>query len=423
MLKLWFLLFLFFPTTVFGQPVRGGTHLERSNTNLPFLYVEGAVYVGTGPTYTDGFIYGNGSQLTGITVGSSILGLTQNSLSKSNAAGTRLVDSAIYDINGNIGIGTKVPNARMEVDGAVYITSATGNIGIGTWVPKVGLALGIGTPSWTVAMVNQTDEYVAGDVEIDGALYVDGFIYGNGSKLSGITAISGLTQNSLSKSNAAGTGLVDSAIYDISGNVGIGTKTPVGRLEVDGTVYITSSTGNVGIGTWKPRGRLDIGADGSIYVPNIVLDGALYGVGAVSLFQTSLRFTIDALSVDIKTGNLGIGTAIPQQNLEVDGGIYQGGGNVLLGLNSGNVGIGTTTPSAGLDIGGGSRTRIDGVLDLLVRDSVEIDNDLYIDGFIYADASLYGTVRSTGAGVCAKCSKFACIIIDGQIYASTVPCQ
>ena len=39
-----------------------------------------------------------------------------------------------------------------------------GNIGIGTVVPDVGLALGAGAPSWTVAMLNQNDIYADGDV-------------------------------------------------------------------------------------------------------------------------------------------------------------------------------------------------------------------------------------------------------------------
>jgi hypothetical protein len=165
----------------------------------------------------------------------------------------------------------------LQVDGSVYIRSTTGNIGIGTWLPNVGLAVGAGAPSWTVAMVNQNDAYVAGDVEIDGALYVDGFIYGNGSKITGISGtISGLTQNSLSKSNAAGTGLVDSAVYNVNSNVGIGTSAPNAGLEVqmtgsispfmissvatlDGDYLVVTSAGNVGIGSALPRTKLEIG--------------------------------------------------------------------------------------------------------------------------------------------------------------------
>jgi hypothetical protein len=53
-------------------------------------------------------------------------------------------------------------------------------------------------------MTAQNDAYVAGDVEIDGALYVDGFIYGNGSKLTGLSSgASGLTWNDVTGTSAS----------------------------------------------------------------------------------------------------------------------------------------------------------------------------------------------------------------------------
>jgi len=163
---------------------------------------------------------------------------------------------------------TNVPfmvSSAATLDGDLFVIASTGNIGIGTALPPVGLAIGAGTPSWTGAMTAKNDAYVTGDVEVDGALYVDGLLFGDGSKLTGITGlISGLTQNSVSKANAAGTGLVDSAIYNLGSNVGINDTTPAAGLVVgsDATLTYPSSSS-------------------SAYVQsNLEVDGTIYGDGA-----------------------------------------------------------------------------------------------------------------------------------------------
>jgi hypothetical protein len=85
------------------------------------------------------------------------------------------------------------------------------------------------------------------------------------------------------------TGLtINTSTYFISGNVGIGTTTPAGRLDVGGGQLVVTSAGNVGIGTTTPAGRLDVGGG--------------------QLVVTS-------------AGNVGIGTTTPNYKLDVNGDI------------------------------------------------------------------------------------------------------
>jgi hypothetical protein len=228
-------------------------------------------------------------------------------------------------------------------------------------------------------------------------------------------------------------------VVDASGNVGIGTSSPNGKFGVsDGTVqiitapygagltgyfgtytnsvlaFITNNTeraridasGNVGIGTSSPAGKLDIltgtyrgyfdDASGSLFRLNGVnAANSAYGPmslnGSILIFQTgaSERARIDS------SGNVGIGTSSPGALLHINGGtstdqlrLYQGagfgykigrstsdgflyfygeqsGGNgyVFSGANgermridtSGNVGIGTGLPTSTLDVIGWSQ--------------------------------------------------------------------
>jgi hypothetical protein len=124
----------------------------------------------------------------------------------------------------------------------------------------------------------------------------------------GTAVVLAATQNYLAKYDASGT-LVDSAVYESGGNVGIGSATPaeklhvIGNTRVDGYVIVKSG-----------RLRLPTAAFSNyaeIFSPTD--EGAAY---------SPLQFTV-------------------------------GGGNALRITNAGNVGIGTTTPGMGraVDIG------------------------------------------------------------------------
>ena len=75
----------------------------------------------------------------------------------------------------------------------------------------------------------------------------------------------------------------------------------------------------------------------------------------------------------------------------------------LVVTDSAYVGLGISAPSAKLDVGGGSKNDIDGIDDILVRDDVEIDDDLFVGGIINASdfngGTFNGSFFGTGSGL------------------------
>lgn len=253
------------------------------------------------------------------------------------------IDGVTYHDN-NVGIGSSVPVAALDVVGSVRTTAfqlstnpssnyilTSNSVGIGTWMPLP--ASGSGTVSSgtadTVAIYDSAGTTVTSSsvitdnntniglgstipvqkLDVLGTVRATAFI-GDGSGITGIGgSISGLTTNQVTKATGSTT-IGDSSITESGGNVGIGTTLSASRLDIQGGVGIGTSyagyfsapsnslivQGNVGIGTTTPQNSLSI-------------------VG----------------------GNVGIGTWVPKSSLQVIG----------------NVGIGTTLSTAAIEIGNG----------------------------------------------------------------------
>ena len=207
----------------------------------------------------------------------------------SGTAGTAVTftPAMLLDVNGNLGIGTFSPNAKLEVVGAASVTSFTGSTALG----------------FRITGATSTNDYSGIDFSSSTAIpraRIGSYFAGGGSYLV------------FGTSNNYSTGITNSAMtIDYSGNVGIGTTSPAAKLHISGT--------NAGIIFDRVTADVDpSGIQGSIYVK----ENGISNYEAMLFRATGYRWQSDAgtdYMLINSSGNVGIGTTSPGYKLEVNG--------------------------------------------------------------------------------------------------------
>ncbi|MCI0330622.1 MAG: hypothetical protein L0196_06670, partial [candidate division Zixibacteria bacterium] len=334
--------------------------------------------------------------------------------------------------NGNVGIGTTGPNKKLEVVGSIkgdtvfsnflssnspltlqaptgttrmFINDVNGNVGIGTNAPSAKLQVnrgsGQGLPGDLLdegLVVNNNAASVdIASVNVIGGTAGSGRIsFGdNASAYAGYVAYSNATD-----AMQVGTGGLNRMHISSTGDVGIGTTGPSARLHV-----------NRGSGQGLPGDLLNEGLvvnnnAASVDIASVNVIGGTAGSGRISFGDNASAYAgyinysnaTDALRLGTagldrvhitSSGNVGLGTSSPANKLDVEGGAAIGAGysgtsaapaNGL--LVEGTVGIGTTNTilgrlaveAPGFNAAGFNRTTSDGPIVGLYQDGVNEGN-------------------------------------------------
>lgn len=255
-----------------------------------------------------------------------------------NNAGT--VEYARVSANGNVGIGTISPSQKLSVSGnAIIGTESSTRIGITGAGGTTSIAeyyLTEANPRWVLGR----DTGGAGVAALGFSL--------NSTLAAGGAAVGHPATRALGLYTSNATALVERVRISASGDVGIGTTAPSGRLNVIGTGLFSSTTGIA------PNALLDLysatsgdmifnveGTNGSLFSVIDNLSGTLMSVNNNAGLPVFEVFSDDKVVagrynqndfVVSSGGNIGIGTASPSYKLEVIG-----TGNFSRVLESGNI--------------------------------------------------------------------------------------
>jgi len=309
-------------------------------------------------------------------------------------------------IQGNVGIGTTAPGAKLEVfNGGDSIVTITGNSASGN---NVGI------------------DFKRNAGTVNASIYAASEINNDYNHLSFLTRGSG--------------GYSERVRIDSTGNVGIGTTAPVSLLALQNTdglnvgPTISLKSGELGVLANEVLGKLDFHSADSTLTVNTGA-GYLQYVAEENVSTTRLNSRLEIATsnestgpqvkmVIDKSGNVGIGTTSPGGRLALLGaGTTTGftfrtqdsaGTDRFVIQDNGNVGIGTTAPGSRLVVKGSGATSATSALNvtnssnvsaLFVRNDGNVGIgttgpgaklDVFVDGTINAVVGIFGKVDSTG---------------------------
>jgi hypothetical protein len=234
-------------------------------------------------------------------------------------------------VDGNVGIGTTTPSAKLQVLGSDSLSTSfaaniSGATGTGLVVTNEG-NVGIGTTGPGHKL------HVNGDIGLTGYNW-------------NITTAGDQNWGFRVKNPAAGTYYTDvTGAFSVQSTGGFRVVDKYGATE--NIWLIVNQAGNVGIGTTTPSAKLQVLGSDSLSTSFAANISGATGTGLVVT----------------NNGNIGIGTTGPSAKLQVLGSdslstsfaanISGATGTGLVVTNEGNIGIGTTGPLAGLDVQNG----------------------------------------------------------------------
>lgn len=269
--------------------------------------------------------------------------------------------------NGNLGIGTDTPTAKLEVNGTVKITDgsqAAGKVltsdanGLASWQTASAASAADGSETKVNAGTNTTVTG-SGTTASPYVLNASNLYTNNGTLTGGRTVTMGA--NNLQFNSTTGTFIVNTA----AGSQAF-TQTGAGIFGIDAPNVsngrlVVLENGNVGIGKQTPTAKLDINGQ-AIQVTNS---------GAASF----VKLTNGTNDVRLQQNN-GIGFVGSLSNNDFQ--VYSNNLPRITALAGGNVGIGTSTPSSLLEVNGIiTATKIQGPSDSRFKKNIKpIENAL-----------------------------------------------
>ena len=360
-------------------------------------------------------------------------GINQVDLIFNTAYGTSSEKMRILAQTGNVGIGTSIPLALLDVNGNIYssgnvvvdlIYSRSGssdlnlaarsgygvniqqlsgnsiayfdydttNVGIGTTSPDAQLEIsnsesGSGIGGATLRLTRDETTSVAGDpigtitfysTDADGP-HITAYIKSMSEETYG-------RKGSLSfgTSQTNNTDAVEVMRITDAGNVGIGTTSPGEKLEVYGNIKVRDND-RIYLGNSGDLALIHTGSYGEItnYTGDLIIRNTAANEDIIFKAESGTGTDVEIMRIDGSSGNVGIGTTSPGQKLEING-------KILLQNND---------EIRFKDTGGTERTAIelDGSNDLNIGTSAG-GNLKFINGSSYTERMRITSAGNVGIG-------------------------